>query len=298
MKCLPSLNSLRAFDAVARLQSVSAAATALDVTPSAVSRQISNLEEEMGVPLLTRNGRGLQLTADGRRLEGGLGDAFMQISSAVDRVRQPLRGSRLRMLVAPMFASAWLVPRLDRFCQLKPGTDVVLIDQGERADAEINPDIAIKWGRFEDSATVIAEPLTHSEEVFPVCRQHLYPSRSLIGTTLIHCEPLGDPWSWPDWPAFAEAVGLDLTGTVNGPHLTAELLLDALHQGKGIVLVNTTTAHDDIVAGRVVRPIPESTKVNESYWMLISRTEQRRPEVTDFRDWLVKEVAACFGKRC
>ena len=292
---LPSLNALRAFDAVARLQSVSAAAAELSVTPSAISRQISNLEEDIGIALLTREGRGLRLTADGRRLESGLADAFAQIASAVERLRQPSRGDRLRMLVPPMFASAWLLPRLDRFRALRPGTDVILIDKEEQSEIASAADLVIAWGRFEDDATRIAERLTKQEELFPVCRQHICPGGSLTGATLLHREAVGNAWRWMEWTTFLEAVGLNGAGVVEGPRLAAGLLLDVTRRGKGVMLANTTVAHDDLAAGRLVRPIAESMATEDSYWLLVSRTERNRPEVVAFRRWLVDELAACFS---
>lgn len=295
MTQLPSLNALRAFDAVARLRSVSAAAAELDVTPSAVSRQISNLEEDVGVALLTRNGRGLSLTVDGLRLQSGLAEAFAQITSAVQRLRQPSHGDRLRVLVPPIFASAWLVPRLDRFSALRQEIDVVLIDKDEQVEAPLAADLVIAWGRFEDDAEVIVQQLTRSEEMFPVCRKQLCPGGSLLGTTLLHREAVGRAWDWLEWSTFLEVVGLAGDGTVEGPRLAAGLLLDAARQGKGVMLANTTTAHDDIAAGRLVRPIPESMPTDDSYWLLVPRTEHAQPEVVAFCDWLKEEVAACFG---
>lgn len=294
MADLPSLNALRAFDAVARLQSVSAAAAELSVTPSAVSRQIGNLEEEIGIALLRQEGRGLGLTADGRRLESGLAGAFAQIASAVERLRQPSRGDRLRLLVPPMFASAWLIPRLDRFRSVRPGTDIIIMDAVEQTEFAPVSDLAIGWGRFEDNGTRVVERLTEREEIFPVCCQHLCPSGNLAGATLLDRETVDNAWNWPEWTTFLAAVGLDGIGVVEGPRLAAGLLLDATRLGKGVMLTPTTVAHDDIAAGRLVRPIAESMATDDSYWLLIPRTERDRPEVMAFRSWLVDEMAACF----
>ena len=294
MTDLPSLNALRAFDAVARLQSVSAAAAELSVTPSAVSRQLGNLEEEIGIALLRREGAAWGLTADGRRLESGLAGAFAQIASAVERLRQPSRGDRLRLLVPPMFASAWLIPRLDRFRSVRPGTDIIIMDALERTEFAPVSDLAIGWGRFEDNGTRVVERLTEREEIFPVCCPHLCPSGNLAGATLLDREAVDDAWNWPEWTTFLAAVGLDGIGVVEGPRLAAGLLLDATRLGKGVMLTPTTVAHDDIAAGRLVRPIAESMATDDSYWLLISRTERDRPEVMAFCSWLVDEMAACF----
>ena len=294
MTDLPSLNALRAFDAVARLQSVSAAAAELSVTPSAVSRQLGNLEEEIGIALLRREGRGLGLTADGRRLESGLAGAFAQIASAVERLREPSRGDRLRLLVPPMFASAWLLPRLDRFRSVRPGTDIIIMDALEQMEFAPAFDLAIGWGRFEDNGTRVVERLTEREEIFPVCCPHLCPSGNLAGATLLDRETVDNAWNWPEWTTFLAAVGLDGIGVVEGPRLVGGFLLDATRLGKGVMLTTTTVAHDDIAADRLVRPIAESMATDDSYWLLISRTESNRPDVMAFRSWLVDEMAACF----
>ena len=297
MKHLPSLNALRAFDAVARLQSVADAAAELAVTPSAVSRQIGNLEDDIGVALLTREGRGIRLTGDGRRLESGLAHAFEQIANAVESVRTPARGNRLRILVPPLFASAWLIPRLDRFNARYPETDVILISRDEELRDPSEADFLIAWGRFEDSATIVAEKLTGPEEVFPVCRKGVCERGDLEGIPLIDREAAsGRGWTWPDWSAFLEAVGVTYRSAVPRSRVSPSLLLDTVREGQGVMLANTTIAHDDIAAGRLVRPIAESMAIEESYWLLTSRPDRERPEFKAFRDWLVEEAAACFDR--
>ena len=291
MSDLPSLNALRAFDAVARLHSVTAAAAELSVTPSAISRQISNLEEEIGIALLARDGRGVRLTDDGERLEGGLSGAFVQIAAAVDLLRRPEAVHPLRIVVPPMLASVWLIPRLDRFTAQYPGTDVILVDSEEEAEISTRSDCAIAWGRFKDSATMVAERLTRAEEVFPVCRPEVCEAAGLTGVSLLDLETTAYAQTWPDWSAFKSAVGLDLADAVTGPRLTAGLLVDSVRQGKGAMLTCTSLAEDDIAAGRLVRPIAETIPVDETYWLLISRSQGRRKEAAGFRTWLLQQFA-------
>ena len=143
---LPSLKALRAFDAVARLNSVTAAANELCVTPSAVSRQISSLEDDIGVALLTPDGRGCRLTADGELLERGLEGVFIRVAEAVERVRRPACGTKLRVCSGVMFASAWLIPRLDRFNRVAPNTEIILIDLHGPAGWSGQADVVIDWG--------------------------------------------------------------------------------------------------------------------------------------------------------
>ena len=296
MSDLPSLNALRAFDAVARLHSVTAAAAELSVTPSAISRQISNLEEEIGIALMTRNGRGVRLTDDGMRLEGGLAGAFGQIAAAVDGLRRPASVQPLRIVVPPMLASVWLIPRLDRFMEQCPETDVILVDSEEKTEISTRCDCAIAWGRFKDSATMVAERVTSAEQVFPVCRPDICGDAGLKGVTLLELETAAYVQAWPDWPAFKTAVGLDLADTVTGPRLTAGPLVDAVRQGKGAMLSCTSLAQDDIAAGRLVRPVAEALPVEDAYWLLISGNGRHRQEVEDFRSWLLQESSASMAR--
>ena len=297
MNHLPSLNALRAFHAVARLQSVSEAARELAVTPGAVSRQIKNLEEDVGVHLFTRKGSGMHLTEDGRALENGLSDAFMQIAEAVERLRQPVRGERLRVAVPPVFASAWLIPRLVRFNALRPGTEIIIIDRIETTVVSSGCELVIGWGFFEDDATATAERLTGSEEVFPVCAPQACTGDGLAGATLLHYEPVATGLNWPDWSTYLQAVGLDETGTRDGPRFTPGLLIDAVRRGKGVMLTNTTVSHDDLASGRLIRPVAESIPIDASYWLLTAVHSRNRPEVLAFRGWLKEELDVCSAGR-
>src|SRR5690242_8960386 len=110
---LPSLNALRAFEATARLSSVSAAAAELHVTHGAVSRQLRVLEEALGQPLFARHGRGLVLTAAGRQLHEGTGTAFEQLRDTWARLGHDT--DRALVLGCPgSLLARWMIPRLER----------------------------------------------------------------------------------------------------------------------------------------------------------------------------------------
>ena len=289
MSSLPSLNALCAFDAVARLSSVSAAVAELAVTPGAVSRQIGNLEEEVGAALLTRDGRGVRLTSDGRRLEGGLADAFARIDAAVDRLQGPAPSRGLRVTVPLMFASAWLVPGIDRFTAQHTATDVILVDSEEQTKGAAAAGCVVAWGSFEDGAAM-------PEELFPVCRPELCQGAGLAGLALLELESAAYAPSWPDRSAFITAAGLDRDGSVAGPRLTAGPLLDAARRGKGAMISCTSLAQDDIASGRLVRPVDQAVATDRGYWLLTPRGERHRPDVAGFRSWLLREMGAGLGR--
>ena len=294
---LPSLNALRAFEAVARLGSVSLAGDALSVTPGAVSRHIKELESDLGVSVVERDGRGVRLTANGKHLKNGLYPAFDMINRAVLRTRRDPRRRRLLVAVVPLFATSWLMARLDRFSRQAPKVDVIVADRFSEA-AVADADIVIEWGAFESMADVDAERLTH-ELVFPVCSPETCPNRTLAGATLVHRHNFPNRYDFPDWPIFLGAVGLETLEGVDpraGVSVSGGLIMDAARAGMGVALANTTIAHDDLAVGRLVCPVSQTMETDIGYWLLTSKAVKERSEVKAFRAWLLDELAGSVGQ--
>ena len=270
--------------------SVTAAADELCVTPSAVSRQISSLEDDIGAALLRPDGRGCCLTSDGRLLERGLEGVFSRIAEAVDRVRRPASGTKLRVCSGVMFATTWLIPRLERFNRVAPDTEIILVDLHGPTSWSGQADVIIDWGTIRSDTRVVAERLSGDEEIFPVCRPGVCRDGSLAGATLLHLEDTGQPWHWPEWWEFLAAVGLSDV-PVRSHRLSSGLLWRAVRNGRGVALSCSTLARDDLRSGNLVRPVGESMATDDGYWMLTPRAALDRPEVGTFRSWLVDELA-------
>src|SRR3990167_1610844 len=111
---LPPLNALRAFEAAARLQSISKAALELSVTHGAVSRQIRVLEEDLGLALFSKDGRGLKLTDSGMRLRDASAEAFDRLRSACAELKQQTADAPFVLACPGSLLARWFIPRLDR----------------------------------------------------------------------------------------------------------------------------------------------------------------------------------------
>ena len=298
MPMLP-INALHTFHYVAHLGSLTSAATELSVSVSAVSHQIKKLEEFVGLALLVREGRGVRLTEDGKDLQRALSDTFPRIAEAVDLLCRSGQAERLRVHSTPNFAASWLAPRLGRFREKFPRTDIVLFDSAERVDVSRRNEVVIDWGNFkaEPREVAIHTRLSQNEEIFPVCSPQCRPAAGLSGATLLSHQDAGRPWNWPDWPTFFKDSGLSDADVRYGPSMSHRLLLNAARAGEGVILANSTFAHDDLVTGRLVRPVPESVPVDDSYWIIVHRTAFRRPEVRQFIDWLKTEFEAEMERR-
>lgn len=302
LKSLPSLNALRAYEAVGRHGSMAAAARALNVTVGAVSRHIRYLQAELGVELIEREGRGIRLTRAGQQLQRELETAFAEINGCVERAGDRRSRKGISIFCSPMFASAWLIPRIDHFFYGETIVDIVIEDKWSCPE-RIPPsaDLIVDYGRFDEYSGLKAEKLS-DEEIFPVCSPELArqvtETGSLAECTLLHRKGIPPSANWPGWAGFAACVGLDGIDTTNGLRVSTALIMEAARSGKGLLLSNTTVVHDDLATGRLVRPIPESMRNDCGYWLFVPQSRPSSPETVAFRAWLKHEIALCSGGPC
>ncbi len=148
---LPPLNALRAFEAVARHKSFTRAAGELNVSQSAVSHQVRSLESVLNLRLLSREGRTVELTREGRLLFADLSDSLARIRRALANLEAVRRASPLGVSVRPHFAMKWLAPRLSRFWQRHPGFDLRFYHTNELADfTDAQLHVAIEWRHLSE----------------------------------------------------------------------------------------------------------------------------------------------------
>ena len=197
-----------------------------------------------------------------------------------------------------MFASAWLIPRINHF-DLQ--SEVSIEDKWTCADTySSSADLIIDYGRATTAEGFVVEKLT-DEEIFPVCSPALgeriaEQDGSLAGVTLLHRKGIPDTANWPSWEGFAAAVRLDRTfDFTQGLHLSTALILEAARNGKGLLLTNTTVAHNDLAMGRLVRPIAESMNNGCGYWVQVPKSRLGQSGVVAFRAWLRDEIDSYFA---
>lgn len=161
-----SLDLLRAFRAAATHLSFTRAAREQFVTQSAVSHAIRTLEQQLGQPLFHRVNRTLRLTQAGETLFRAADDAIARIDAATEVLAGAER--RLAVTTTPAFASTWLAPRLPRFAQVHPGTDVRVVATNDRVDlAREHPDLAIHFVPPWDTPPDAGRLVDYLQ--FPVC---------------------------------------------------------------------------------------------------------------------------------
>ncbi|MGH8188121.1 MAG: LysR family transcriptional regulator, partial [Steroidobacteraceae bacterium] len=146
MKRIP-VGPLRAFDVAARHLNLSAAAEEMNVTHAAVSRQVKQLEERLGVTLFERLPRGLKLTAHGALLAEGTREAFDRLASAIEDVSVPAVRRRLTISTFSSLSARWLMPRVQSFTSSFPEVDLQVVTTSRLVDfSREDVDIALRFG--------------------------------------------------------------------------------------------------------------------------------------------------------
>ncbi|HWX03094.1 LysR family transcriptional regulator [Collimonas sp.] len=278
------LNALRAFEVSARFLSFTRAASELNVTQAAISQQVKNLEERMGVQLFRRLPRGLALTAEGIALLPVLAESFGRIGSVLEQF-QDSRG-RLREVLTVgavgTFAVGWLIPRLRDFQQAHPFVDFRLFTNNNRVDiAGEGLDYAIRFGdgawHGTDAEALLAAPLS------PMCSPALAPylrDPADLGSQMLLRSYRSDEWAI--WFAAAGHACPVLRGTVFDSSLT---MAEAAAQGAGVALLPARMFARELQQGRLIRPFDVEIS-SGSYWLTRLKSKQATPAMQAFQEWL------------
>ena len=295
---LPPLKALRAFEVAARQGSFARAAEELSVTPAAVSHQVKRLEEYLGVRLFRRLARGLALTAPGERMLPDVSGAFQRLGSAADAVRDSAAGRIVTVSIAPSLASRWLVPRIQDFREQYPGFELRVDARDQLVDLRRDDvDVALRYGPGGYEELHVEE--LPDQSVFPVCSPALLERGPLLETpadlcahTLLHVEWRHTTRLVPDWRSWLDAVGAPQVDTETGPRFSQQsITLDAAVAGQGVALANEMLVAGDLEAGRLVRPLVESTPQEFRYFLVCLPEAVTTPRVRALREWVFSELS-------
>jgi LysR family glycine cleavage system transcriptional activator len=290
---LPPLNAVRAFDAVARLGSVRAAADELAVTPAAVSQQLRVLEAHLGIALTQRHGRGLMLTDSGRTWHGEIARHLRAIALAAERVRPGRRV--VQVTVVQSFGSRWLMPRLTKFTAREPEIEVRIDASPVLADLGRDPfDLAIREGQgvYPEADSVRLFELEFYPMASPAVARAIRKRNGALDWTrarLLH-EVTYD--YWPDWVAMADVRDVDVARGLFFSHTM--LALDAAIEGQGVALVPPPLAQRELARGALEVVDDRSYAPGTGIYLAWPRKGLRTlsAAAVAFRDWVVDEARA------
>lgn len=274
---------MRAFEAMARTGRVTLAAEELNVTHSAVSRQVKALEAALGVKLFSGPKNRLELTAAGRELLPALTEAFDQIAGAVRRVR--VGGEDLHVAVNASVSVKWLIPRLARFQAAHPDIRLHLSELAAHATSHRGA-----------QAVVRIVPLSRLSD--PYCTPFIRNALGAVMSPEMAERCGGDPLKAPRlaaathpeaWPIFAEHAGIELPPANERPFAHIHFTMDAALAGLGAAVVSWPLCVGEVESGRLVAPMG-FLRSSSAFAMLTAPGAESRA-LDRFRDWLVAEGA-------
>lgn len=279
---IPSLTALRAFAATAELRSFSQAARVLNVTHAAVAQQVRALEEQLGRPLVQREGRGVSLTADGEQLAEAVGEGFGAIQRGLEALRIGEVDRPVRVTLTASFAAQWLMPRLKDFWHQHPDIGLSLHPDSKVVDLHRERmDLAIRYGNG-DWPGVESTYLTSARLV-------IAGAPSLIGDHDPTVEEMAQmDWvlerNWAEQNTYLRQLGLD-PATLSSTEISSEeLALAAARQGLGLVVESVALIESDVAEGRL-RIVHESREKLPAYFVVVL-PGPKRAAARAFLKWL------------
>lgn len=285
---LPSLSSLRAFEAAARCLGYSAAGRELNVSHAAIAQQVRQLETFLGTPLLHRQGRGLAPSENGALLAARLSDGFGVIEDAVRDTMKSEETRPLHITMTPGFAQSWFLPRLRRFREAHPEIDLMVNPSAGLVDlARDGFDVGIRFGGGEWPG-VAAEPLFASSFVV-VAAPALFNGKTPCTPEELADYPLLQEVGTNELVEWLTALGMDPAKRLRTTHLPGNLLLSAVRDAQGIGATARAFVEDDIAAGRLISLFEDKSDPRSGYY-LIRRPGVARPAVKKFRSWILREA--------
>ncbi|MET0346772.1 MAG: transcriptional regulator GcvA [Casimicrobiaceae bacterium] len=287
---IPATQALRALEAVARTGSLTKAAEAMHVTHGAISHQLKGLEDDLGVRLIERAGRGIRLTDEGERFAGRVRAALTDIAEAVREITEHNNPRQFRVSVMPSFAARWLLPRIGRFLAAHPDIDLDVRASTTLADfRRDNVDAALRYGGGNYPG-VASEHLL-DDVYYPVCSPRLgggrLPTRpaEISRYLLLRSE---DEF----WQPWFRAAGLDWEEPTRGPTFNdASYLMQAAVDGQGIALARSSLIGSDIANGLLVRLFDIEVPSPFRYYLVYPPRLAASPKLQRFRAWIQEEIA-------
>lgn len=295
------LGWFRIFAEVGRLGSLSSAASVMGLTQPAVSYQIRRLEEQLGVSLLLRQHRGVELTPEGQRLFEIASRTVDDVDSLVRRFRVERERPAIRLRTDYAFSALWLIPRMHAFRLLNPEMDIQIIatQRLEKGVSE-DGDVAIAFGTrgdFDPSAVLLLP-----EKIAPVCTQGFLDRHGpfgqagrLAGTTLIHLDTVS-PSPWFDWGSYFAALGINHEARIGRGDLsfnTYSLVIQAALGEQGVA-IGWMGLVDSLLSTRmIVTAGPVLEAPDRGYWLLPPRSGS--PHFDRLSAWLLEEAGIPAG---
>jgi DNA-binding transcriptional LysR family regulator len=296
------LNALRAFEGVAHHLSFTAAANALLISQSALSRHVIALEKLIGVQLFERRPHTLVLTKAGQHLRAAVMKSFDRLEYALDDIRNEgtavLRTLRVQM--PPTFAAHLAVPILRDFRRAAAEVDIDLVSPYGVGPPLNEVDVAVVYSK--PTVTDLVKDLLWPVRLSILCHPDIaerYKGKSLgdfiEANELIHVR-LTDLPRHHLWSQFARQAGLAALNVERGLVFdTALLAVQYALSGEGIALIDNYLFGDYLRTGRLIKPFDNILDDGYGYYLITHPEGLSDTAIALFRSWLIERFGNVSG---
>jgi LysR family glycine cleavage system transcriptional activator len=294
---LPKLSNILAFETAAKTGSLAGAAEILCLTPAAVSQQIRQLEEHLGVRLFVRSKSGVELTEPGISYLAFTQEAFETLRVAQQNMAQYHGDQALTLTALPALASRWLMPRLYHWMDRHPEIDLRI--QATHGLTDFNTAAADFCLAFGDEHYPLQDKVElFRDEVFPVCSPVLLRGgpvpdsfEGLFDHPMIHVDWGRDGRFLPDWSEWLLAAGITRRPPNPGPAFNlSAMAIDAALAGRGILLGQRSLIREELRQGRLVALSSLALPLNKSYFVVYPRRVLNKAGAPELLAWLQRQA--------
>jgi LysR family transcriptional regulator, glycine cleavage system transcriptional activator len=290
-RLLPSNAALQSFIIAARHGSISAAAEEVGLTQSAVSRQISHLEDSLGISLFVRSGRCVALTEDGATYARAVAPALDLIRRATAEITIQKRDGEFNIATLPSFGMRWLAPRLPRLTQAHPE---IVVNFAARSESfvitETDFDAVIHYGEADWHG--MAHDRLFQEQTVPVCAPDLKTGYGIENAVDVMACPLlaltHRAAAWDDWFALHNLTN---TAKLSGRFDQFLMLAQAAVAGGGVALIPRFLVEPELQAGTLVIPVDSALTDSFAYYLVYPHDRVSDPKFRLLRDWILAEAS-------
>ena len=294
---IPSLQALACFDAAARHESYTRAAQELSLTQGAVSRQITALEEFLGMALFRRTRHGVALTERGADYARSVAPRLQGLErDTLDAMANQGSGGTITLAAVPTFATRWLIPRLPLLAALHPEITVHI---ETRTRPFMFADTAFDAALYSGSPAQVSQwagtraTRLLAEDVVPVCSPRFLGTQRTLTPEAMAQLPLLQQSTRPDsWRQWFEAAGVNAPQALAGPRYELfSMTAAAASHGLGLALVPRLLIEGELLRGELVLASGQAVPGERAYYLVTPERADERPAMKTFLAWLQQAVA-------
>ena len=298
---LPPLRALQVFEAVGRCGGMTKAAQELGVSPGAISQQIKNLEDALGLQLIVRKPGGATLTALGAGYHQEVSACIQGFRKAHRAIIAQAQGRGVVISALPLVAARWLSPAIFDFQQEHPDTPIRIegsLVEPDSGSFDFRVTYADRARRLERVATLFTDSLV------PVCSPKLLSTRSVRSPAdLLGFRLLGIDWrpffspppSWQSWFAYAGVTSGAIANTLVFSH--SSLAIEAAIDGRGVALAQLALIAEDLRSGRLVRPCEQALELPAPYVLAWNGAAFAKNDAREIHRWITRLASRRRSRR-